>query len=183
MNANASDINTTEQTKKPRKRHKLFTPRPADFPPRELDDLDLHLLKQTALNGVMHTHWYFMLDGAETPNEQDRYRRRLERLFHNGLMIRLRPNTRENAPMLYRGSPKGGRVLHAAGIWTICHEHEISQSQHYQWRDQFLAHAANACEAYQHTRTEARLAQENARLKTLVGELTLELKKSDARWG
>jgi transposase len=65
----------------------------------------------------------------------------------------------------------------------ICHEHQISQSQYSQWRDQFLAHAANAFEAPQHTRTEARLAPENARLKTLVGELTLELKNSDERWG
>jgi hypothetical protein len=31
------------------------------------------------------------------------------------LHIRLRPNTRENAPLLYRLSPKGGRVLHATG--------------------------------------------------------------------
>jgi transposase-like protein len=65
----------------------------------------------------------------------------------------------------------------------ICHEHQSSQSQYYQGRDQVLAHAAHAFEAQQHIRTEARLAQENARLKTLVGELTLELKNSDARWG
>jgi transposase-like protein len=65
----------------------------------------------------------------------------------------------------------------------ICHEHQISQSLYYQWRDQFLAHAANAFEPPQHTRTEARLAQESARLKTLMGELTLELKTSDALWG
>jgi transposase-like protein len=68
-------------------------------------------------------------------------------------------------------------------VAEICHEPQISQSQSYQWRDQFLAHAANAVEAHQHTRTEARLAQEHARLKTLVGELTLELTRSDELWG
>src|SRR5258705_2055929 len=68
-------------------------------------------------------------------------------------------------------------------VAEICHEHQISQSQYYQWRDQFLAHAAHAFEAHQHTRTEARFAQEHARLKTLVGELTLELNKSDERSG
>jgi hypothetical protein len=49
---------TTEQqkTKQTRERHKLFLPRPDDFPPRELDDLDLRLYLHTALNGVMHTH-------------------------------------------------------------------------------------------------------------------------------
>jgi transposase-like protein len=64
-------------------------------------------------------------------------------------------------------------------VAEICTEHQISQSQYYQWRDQFLAHAANAFEVHQHTRKEARLEQENTRLKRLVGELLLELKKSD----
>jgi transposase-like protein len=64
-------------------------------------------------------------------------------------------------------------------VADICTEHQISQSQYYQWRDQFLAHAAKAFEHHQATKREARLAQENARLKQLVGELTLELKKSD----
>ena len=65
----------------------------------------------------------------------------------------------------------------------ICHEHKSSQSKYYQGHDQVLARAAHAFEAQQHIRTEARLAQENARLKTLVGEFTLELKNSDAQWG
>jgi transposase-like protein len=73
--------------------------------------------------------------------------------------------------------------LQGKPIAEICTEHQISQSQYYQWRDQFLAHAANAFEAHQHTRAEARLAQENVRLKKLVGELTLELKNSDELWG
>jgi transposase-like protein len=64
-------------------------------------------------------------------------------------------------------------------VAEICTEHQISQSQYYQWRDQFLAHAARAFEVHQHTRKEGRLEQENARLKRLVGELLLELKKSD----
>jgi hypothetical protein len=52
-------------------------------------------------------------------------------------------------------------------------EHQISQSPYYQCRDQVLAHAGKAFEGHQHTRTEACLAQENARLKKLVGELTM----------
>jgi hypothetical protein len=63
------------------------------------------------------------------------------------------------------------------------HEHPISPSQDYQWREPFLAHAAQAFEAHQHARTEARSAQENARLKTRVGELTLERNTSDERGG
>jgi transposase-like protein len=64
-------------------------------------------------------------------------------------------------------------------VAELCAEHQISQAQYYQWRDQFLAHAPKAFEVHEQSQREARLARENARLKTLVGELTLELKKSD----
>jgi hypothetical protein len=37
-----------------------------------------------------------------------------------------------------------------------------------------LTHATSAFEVQQHTRKEARLEQENVRLKKLVGELLLE---------
>ena len=68
-------------------------------------------------------------------------------------------------------------------VAEICTEHQITQSLYYQWRDQFLANAAKAFETHQQTRKEARLEQENARLKQLVGELSLELKKSDELLG
>ena len=64
-------------------------------------------------------------------------------------------------------------------VAEICTEHQISQSLYDQWRDQFLANATKAFEGQQQRQKDARLARENARLKTLVGELTLELKKSD----
>jgi transposase-like protein len=64
-------------------------------------------------------------------------------------------------------------------VAELCNEHQISQAQYYQWRDQFLAHAPTAFEVHEQSQREARLVRENTRLKTLVGELTLELKKSD----
>ena len=73
--------------------------------------------------------------------------------------------------------------LQGKPVAEICNEHHISQSQYYQWRDQFLAYADKAFEVHQQSQKEARLARENAKLKTLVGELTLELKKSDVQWG
>jgi transposase-like protein len=73
--------------------------------------------------------------------------------------------------------------LQGKPVAEICTEHQISQSLYYQWRDQFLAHAAQAFEVDHHTRKEARLEQENTRLKKLVGELLLELKKSDELLG
>jgi transposase len=69
--------------------------------------------------------------------------------------------------------------LEGKPVAEICTEHQVSQSQYYRWRDQFLAHAAKAFESQQSTKREARLEQENTRLKQLVGELTLERKKSD----
>ena len=68
-------------------------------------------------------------------------------------------------------------------VAELCTEHQISQSLYDQWRDQFLAHAAHAFEVDQHTWKEARLEQENTKLKKLVGELLLELKKSDELLG
>jgi transposase-like protein len=66
-------------------------------------------------------------------------------------------------------------------VAALCTEHQISQSLYDQWRDQFLAQAAKAFDDPQRTRKAARLQQEHARLKPLVGELTFELNKSDAR--
>jgi transposase-like protein len=64
-------------------------------------------------------------------------------------------------------------------VAELCHEHQLSPAQYDQGRDQFLAHAATAFEVHEQSHREARLTQENARLKTLVGELTLERRKSD----
>jgi transposase-like protein len=73
--------------------------------------------------------------------------------------------------------------LKGTPVAEICTEPQLSQSQYCQWRDQFLAHAGQAFAVHQHTRTEVRLAQENARLKQLVGELTWEFKQSDELLG
>ncbi len=65
---------------------------------------------------------------------------------------------------------------------AICQDCQISQGQYYQWRDQFLSHAAKAFEVEQQSQREQRLQQENARLKQVVADLTLELKKNDEVW-
>ena len=58
-------------------------------------------------------------------------------------------------------------------VAEICREYQLSQAPYYQWRDQFLSHAPKAFEVTQQTQREARLQQENAKFKKLVGELTL----------
>jgi len=64
-------------------------------------------------------------------------------------------------------------------VTEICNEYQISQTQYYRWRDQFLESAPKVFEAGQSSKREARLDAENKKLKRLVGELTYELKKSD----
>jgi len=60
-------------------------------------------------------------------------------------------------------------------VADICNEYQISQSEYYRWREAFLEKMP---QIFDNTdKKEERLLQENAKLKTLVGELTLELKK------
>jgi transposase-like protein len=73
--------------------------------------------------------------------------------------------------------------LQGKPVAELCNEYQISQSLYYQWRDQFLAHADKAFAVHQHARKEVHLERENAKLKGLVGELLLELKKSDELLG
>ena len=73
--------------------------------------------------------------------------------------------------------------LKGKSVAELCTEYQINQAQYYQWRDQFLAHAGQAFEVHQQSQRATRLQQENACLKQVVGELTLEFKKNDEVWG
>lgn len=64
------------------------------------------------------------------------------------------------------------------GLSEVCQNYEISQAQFYKWRDQLLANGTKAFES-DPEKTTLRLEQENRRLKTLVGHLTMELKKTE----
>lgn len=68
-------------------------------------------------------------------------------------------------------------------VTELCNAHQISQAQYYQWRDQFLTNAGRAFETQTLDQRLAHLQQENAKLKTLIGDLTVELKKNDEVWG
>ena len=60
-------------------------------------------------------------------------------------------------------------------VADLCTEHQISQAQYYQWREQFLAKMPQVF--VQTERREQALARENVRLKQIIGDLTVELKK------
>ena len=66
-------------------------------------------------------------------------------------------------------------VLKGKPVSEICMEHQISQAQYYQWRDQFLANMTQVFA--DDSRREKALTKENARLKRIIGDLTVELKK------
>ena len=67
--------------------------------------------------------------------------------------------------------------LRGTPIDQICNEHQISQAMYYKWRDEFLSNAQRAFE--QPEKHTAALKEETRYLKRLVGELTVELKKSE----
>ena len=69
--------------------------------------------------------------------------------------------------------------LQGRPVSEICNEHGVSQTQYYKWRDLFLSNAAKVFDASKESLKENRLKRENERLKSLIGELALELKKND----
>lgn len=73
--------------------------------------------------------------------------------------------------------------LKGKSVSEICTEHRISQNQYYEWRDQFLSNASKAFETSQQSVKLTSLERENANLKRLVGELTLEVKKTEELLG
>ncbi|NJB67294.1 transposase-like protein [Desulfobaculum xiamenense] len=60
-------------------------------------------------------------------------------------------------------------------VTDICRENGIRPGLYYKWRGQFLEKAHTLFEQDQRPQTPAELEAENARLKRLVGQLTLEL--------
>ncbi len=69
--------------------------------------------------------------------------------------------------------------LKGRAVSEICSEHQIHQTQYYKWREQFLDNIPKLFETKQQSKKEVSLERENQKLKTMVGELTMELKKND----
>jgi transposase-like protein len=69
--------------------------------------------------------------------------------------------------------------LKGRSVAELCSEYQIHQTQYYRWRDQFLENAGRVFEIGKQTKREQALEQENKKLKGIIGDLTVELKKSD----
>lgn len=64
-------------------------------------------------------------------------------------------------------------------ISKLCAKYQIHQNQYYHWRDQLLQHGHQAFETKNITKKEQHLESENAKLKRIIGDLTIELKKTE----
>jgi len=64
-------------------------------------------------------------------------------------------------------------------ISKLCSKYQIAQTQYYQWRDMLLKHGHQAFETKNITKKEQHLEGEVQNLKKIIGDLTVELKKSE----
>jgi len=64
-------------------------------------------------------------------------------------------------------------------ISKLCSKYQISQTQYYKWRDQLLKFGHQAFDAKTITKKEQHLESEVTKLKRIIGDLTIELKKSE----
>jgi len=64
-------------------------------------------------------------------------------------------------------------------ISRLCNKYQISQPLYYNWREQLLHFGHQAFETKNITKKEKRLQNENQQLKHIIGDLTIELKKSE----
>jgi len=64
-------------------------------------------------------------------------------------------------------------------ISKLCAKYKIAQTQYYQWRDHLLKFGHQAFESKNITKKEQRLESEVQNLKKIIGDLTVELKKSE----
>ena len=64
-------------------------------------------------------------------------------------------------------------------ISRLCQKYQISQTQYYKWRDLFLANCHQSFEVKNQTQKEQHLEQKVQKLTKIIGDLTVELKKSD----
>lgn len=68
-------------------------------------------------------------------------------------------------------------------ISKLCTKYQIAQTQYYQWRDQLLKHGQSAFETKNITKKEQHLEMENHKLRRIIGDLTVELKKTEKELG
>lgn len=64
-------------------------------------------------------------------------------------------------------------------IATLCNKYQVSQSTMAYWLKEFQAKAHKAFESVKESKKEQRLQEENKKLKRIIAELAIELKKTE----
>ena len=62
-------------------------------------------------------------------------------------------------------------------LGELCSRHGITQSQYYTWRDRLLKDGGVVFNYGGSDKEQERLRKENSKLKSIIGELTVEFKK------
>ena len=65
-----------------------------------------------------------------------------------------------------------------ASVTELCNRHQISQTQYYQWKDRLLKDGSKIFDHGGPNREVERLKRYNLKLKNIIEELTVELKKA-----
>lgn len=61
----------------------------------------------------------------------------------------------------------------------LCNKYQISQTQYYRWAEEFQTNAAKAFESTRNHKKEQKLCSEIKELKSVIAELSIELKKTE----
>jgi len=64
----------------------------------------------------------------------------------------------------------------------LCNKYQISQSLYYYWLKELQAKGHKAFESVKQTKKEQRLQEEVKKLKTIIAELSIELKKPNSSY-
>jgi len=64
-------------------------------------------------------------------------------------------------------------------ISQLCQKYQVSQAQYYKWRDLFLKNCHQSFDVSKQSRKEQTLERQNQKLRSLIGDLTIEFKKSE----
>ena len=68
---------------------------------------------------------------------------------------------------------------HKIPLAELCNKYQITQSLYYYWLNEFQKKAHKAFESERKNKKEQKLKEENKKLKQIIAELSIELKKTE----
>ena len=67
-------------------------------------------------------------------------------------------------------------------VSKLCNKYQIGQTQYYKWRDQFLKECHTAFDVKKQSQKEQYLEDKVIKLKRIIGDMTIELKKTSTNY-